>query len=140
MKSNKRKSFLSAIRSMGLALIILVVSTWVIIGIFYEMLGESIKLEHPDIWFTKYWDIVVLILYILLIAVACFYIVRKNPMSIWSVPLICNAYSIAIAITEPASFWKDSYGIIFCFGWALSIAASVIGSRIGKRNDVSDNH
>jgi hypothetical protein len=43
MKTNKRKSFLAAIRSMGLALIILVVSTWFIIGGFYEMLGEKIK-------------------------------------------------------------------------------------------------
>jgi hypothetical protein len=139
MKSKKRKSLLAVIRSMGLALIILVVSTWFIIGVFYEMLGEKIKFEHPDIWLSKYWDIIVLILYILIIAASCFYLVRKNPMSIWSVPLICNAYSITIAITEPTSFWKDSYGIIFCFGWVLSIAASVIGARIGKSNAISDN-
>jgi mannose/fructose/N-acetylgalactosamine-specific phosphotransferase system component IID len=139
MKTNKRKSFLTAARSMGLALIILVVSTWFIIGVCYEMSGEYIKFKHPDIWLSKYWDIIVLILYILIIAVACFYLVRKNPKSIWFVPLICNAYGIAIAITEPVSFWKDSFGIIFCFGWMLSITASIIGARMGKRKAISNN-
>ncbi|HEY5123843.1 MAG TPA: hypothetical protein VIK14_08930 [Ignavibacteria bacterium] len=133
MKTNKRKSFLAAIRSMGLALIVLVVSTWFIIGVFYEMLGEKIKYEHPNIWLSQYWDIIILILHILIIAVACFYIVRKNPMSIWFVPLICNA------IVDPA-FWKESYGIILCFGLVLSIIASIIGAQIGKRNVVSDSH
>jgi mannose/fructose/N-acetylgalactosamine-specific phosphotransferase system component IID len=140
MKTKKRKSLLVVIRSLGLALIFLVVSTWLIIGVCYEMLGEYIKFKHPDIWLSKYWDIIILILYILIIAFACFYLVRKNPKSIWFVPLICNAYGIAIAITEPASFWKDSFGIIFCFGWVLSIAASLIGSRIGKNTAISDNH
>ncbi len=141
MKTNKRKSILAAIRSMGLALIILVVSTWFIIGVFYEMLGEKIKYEHPNIWLSQYWDILVLVLYILIIAVACFYLVRKNPMSIWFVPLICNAYGIVgivYAIVEN-TFWKESDGIILCFGLVLSITTSIIGARIGKRNAVSDN-
>jgi MFS family permease len=137
MKTNKCKSFLAAIRSMGLALIMLVVSTWFIIGIFYEMLGEKIKYEHPDIWLSQYWDIIVLMLYILIIAVACFYIVRKNPKSIWFVPLICNAYGIVAAIIN-TTFWKESYGIILCFGLMLSITASIIGAGMGRRKDISD--
>ena len=139
MKTKNHKSLLAVIRSMGLALIILVVSTWLIIGFCYEMLGEYIRFKQPDIWLSKYWDIIVLILYIFIIAVACFYLIRKNPKSIWSVPLICNAYGIAIAITEPSSFWKDSFGIIYCFGWVLSIITSIVGSRIGKRKAISDN-
>jgi hypothetical protein len=141
MKSDKRKSFLAAIRSMGLALIILVASTWFIIGVFYEMLGDYIKFKQPNIWLSQYWDIIVLILYILIIAVACFYIVRKNPKSIWFVPLICNAYSlvgIVYAIVD-TTFGKESYGIILCFGLVISITASIIGARIGKINAVSDN-
>ena len=138
MKTNKRKSFLAAIRSMGLALIILVVSTWFLIGVFYEMLGEKIKYEHPDIWLSQYWDIIVLILYILIITVACFYLVKKNPISIWFVPLICNAYGIVNSIVDTA-FWKDSHGIILCLGLVISIVASIIGARIGKINAVSDN-
>jgi uncharacterized BrkB/YihY/UPF0761 family membrane protein len=140
MKTKKLKSLLAVIRSMGLALIIFVVATWIIIGFFVDMLGEKIKYGHPDNWLSQYYDIIVFILYILIIVIACFYIVRQNPKSIWSVPLICNAYSIAVAITEPTSFWKDSYGIIFCFGWVLSITASLIGARIGKSNAISDNH
>jgi nucleoside recognition membrane protein YjiH len=142
MKTNKRKSFLTAIRSMGLALIILVASTWFIIGVFYEMLGEKIKFEHPNIWLSQYWDIIVLILYILIIAVACFYIVRKNPMSIWFVPLICNAYGIVGIVYSivDTTFWEESYGIILCFGLVLSITTSIIGAQIGKRNAVSECH
>jgi hypothetical protein len=142
MKTNKRKSFLTAIRSMGLALIILVASTWFIIGVFYEMLGEKIKFEHPNIWLSQYWDIIVLILYILIIAVACFYIVRRNPISIWFVPLICNTYGIVGIVNAivDATFWKESYGIILCFGLVLSITTSIIGAQIGKRNAVSESH
>jgi mannose/fructose/N-acetylgalactosamine-specific phosphotransferase system component IID len=141
MKTNKRKSFFAAIRSMGLALIILAVSTWFIIGVFYEMLGGKIKYEHPDIWLSQYWNTIVLGLYILIIAVACFYLVRKNPKSIWFVPLICNAYcivGIVYAIVENA-FWTESDGIILCFGLVLSITTSILGARIGKRNNISDN-
>jgi hypothetical protein len=139
MKTNMRKSFLAAIRSMGLALITLVVSTWFIIGGFYEMLGEKIKYEHPNIWLSQNWDIIILILYILIIAVACFYLVRKNPMSIWFVPLICNAYGIAIAIVD-TTFWKEPFGIILCFGLVLSIIASIKGAQMGKGNAVSESH
>jgi hypothetical protein len=142
MKTKKHKSLLTVIRSMGLALIILVVSTWLIIGVCYEMLGEYIKFKHPDIFLSKYWDIIFLVLYILIIAVACFYLVRKNSISIWFVPLICNAYGIVgivYAIVD-TTFWKESYGIILCFGLVLSITASIKGAQIGKRNAVSDNH
>jgi hypothetical protein len=139
MKPNKRKSLLAAIRSVGFALITLVAATWIIIGFFGEMLGEKIKFEHPDIWLSHYYDIIVPVLYILIIAVACFYIVRQNPKSIWSVPLICNAYSVAVAIIEPASFWKDSYGIIFCFGWVLSMIVSIIAARKRRKVAVSDH-
>jgi hypothetical protein len=141
MKTDKRKSILASIRSMGLALIILVISTWLIIGVCYEMLGEYIKFKHPDIWLSKYWDIIVLILYILIIAVACFYIVRKDSKSIWFVPLICNAYGIVgigYAIAE-TTFWKESYGIILCFGLVLSLTASIIGAQMGRRKSISDN-
>jgi uncharacterized membrane protein HdeD (DUF308 family) len=140
MKTDKHKSFLAAIRSMGLALIILVVSTWFIIGVFYEMLGDYIKFKHPNIWLSQYWDIIVLILYILIIAVACFYMIRKNPKSIWFVPLICNAYGIVgivYAIVD-TTFWKESDGIILCFGLVLSITASIIGAGMGRRKDISD--
>jgi hypothetical protein len=141
MKTKKHKSFLEVVRNMGLALIILIVSTLLIIGVCYEMLGEYIKFKHPDNWLSKSWDIILLILYTLIIAFACFYLVRKKPMSIWFVPLICNAYGIVgivYAIVD-TTFWKESYGIILCFGLVLSIIASIIGAGIGKRNAVSDN-
>ena len=142
MKTNRRKSFLTAIRSIGMALLILVISTWLIIGVCYEMSGEYIKFKHPDIWLSKYWDIIILILYILIIAFACFYLVKNNPGSIWFVPLICNAYGIVGIVYSivDTTFWKESYGIILCFGLVLSIVASVIGARIGKSNPISDNH
>lgn len=134
MKTKKRKTLLAVIRSMALALIILVLSTWLIIGVCYEVLGEKIKYDYPDNWLSHYWDIVVLILYNLTIVIACFYIVKQNPTSIWYVPLICNAYVIASVFTEPSTYW-----IIFCCGLILSIISSIMGVRKGQMVAVSDN-
>ena len=81
------------------------------------------------------------IIYFLVIAPCCFFIVKQNPRSMWYVPIICNLISIIQAIVLPG-FWTTTswWGIIACSGWVLSITASIIGARIGKRNAVSDNH
>jgi hypothetical protein len=116
MEDNKRKSFLVIIRSVGFALITFIVGFFVIMGIID---GQLIKVN----------SIIGFILYDLLIAVACFYIVKQNPKSIWYVPLICNVYSIAGAFIDPG----------FLGTLILSIIASIIGVRAGKRNTINDN-
>jgi hypothetical protein len=78
------------------------------------------------------------VLYDLIIAVCCFFIVRQNPGSIWYVPVICNLLGIISAILEP-NFWISSMWIYVCTGWVLSLTASITGARIGRRTSISEN-
>jgi len=116
MKPNRRRSFLVAMRGVGLALLTFIIGFFVILGIID---GQLIKVNL----------ITGFILYDLLIAVACFYIVKQNPKSIWYAPLICNVYSIAGDFIAPG----------FLSTLVLSIIASIIGARMGKRKAISDN-
>jgi uncharacterized membrane protein len=117
IKPNKHSSFIVTIRSVGLALLTFIVGFFVIIG-FID--GQLIKVNL----------VIGFILYDLLIAIACFYIVKQNPKSIWYAPLICNAYSIAGAFIAPG----------FLGALVLSIIASILGIRVAKRNTIDDDH
>ena len=125
MNANKKRSFLSSIPSGGLALLAVVASFIVVFGI--GELGEGMKIKNDVVEAIPY------IIYGLFIAVCCFFIVRQNPKSIWYVPLICNAVGIIAAIIEP-TFWVTSLWMLICGGWVLSIIASIIGNRFGKRS------
>jgi CDP-diglyceride synthetase len=125
MNANKKRSFLSGIPSGGLALLAVVASFIVVFGI--GELGEGMKIKNDVVEAIPY------IIYGLFIAVCCFFIVRQNPKSIWYVPLICNAVGIIAAIIEP-TFWVTSLWMLICGGWVLSIIASIIGNRFGKRS------
>jgi O-antigen/teichoic acid export membrane protein len=82
----------------------------------------------------------------LLSATACFFIIKQNPKSIWYVPLIINAFLIFSAIVEE-NFWRPPpdnlpgipMWIPICGGWVLTIVVSIIGARMGKQKDISDN-
>ena len=79
------------------------------------------------------------ILYGIVVAVCCYFIVKKNPNSIWYVPFICNVIGIIAAIVEP-NFWiSTSMWIPMCGGLVLSIIASIIGARKGRKVAVSEN-
>jgi CDP-diglyceride synthetase len=76
---------------------------------------------------------------VLIIVVCCYFICKNDPRSILYVPLLCNIFSIIVAIIMP-TFWKGSLWIVICSGWVLSIFASILGARIGKRNVISKNY
>ena len=78
-----------------------------------------------------------LIIYYLIVTVCCFFIVKNKPKSFFYVPLICNAPTIISAFW--IDFWKDSIWIIAVSGLALSIIASIIGARKGRKVAISDN-
>ena len=80
------------------------------------------------------------ILYGIIIAVCCFFIVKKNPKSFWYVLLICNSLVILNAFVDPRFWINTSIWIPMCGGLVLSIITSIIGTRIGKKKAVSDNH
>jgi hypothetical protein len=114
-----------------LAILTLIGATIVLFGIG-EGLGSFIKIKG-DIG-----EAIPYILYDLVIAFCCYFIVKQNPSSIWYVPVICNVLSIISAIVEP-SFWITSLWILIGIGWVLSIIVSLIGARVGKRTAISDN-
>ena len=131
MKTKGSKSFLVKTPSAVLAIFSFVVANIVLFGIG-EGLGSFIKIKG-DIG-----EAIPYILYDLVIAFCCYFIVKQNPSSIWYVPIICNVLGIISAIVEP-SFWITSLWILICGGWVLSIIVSIIGARMGKRKAISDN-
>ena len=132
MKTHVKKSFLARIPSWALALLTLFGATVILFGIG-EGLGPYIKIKE-DIGEAINYS-----LYGIIIAVCCYFIVKRNPKSIWYVLLICNAFVILPAIIEP-NFWiSTSMWIPMCGGLVLSIFASIIGARQGRRITISDN-
>ena len=122
MKTNRKKSFLAATLSVVFAILTLFLVTCIAMFI-----GEGEK-GHIGLEF---------IIYDLVVTVCCYFIVRKNPSSIWYVPIICNADAI-IFINDPILFTTSLW--IFLFGGlVLSIIVSIIGARAGKRTAISDN-
>jgi hypothetical protein len=73
------------------------------------------------------------ILYDLIIAAGCFSIVRRNPSSIWYIPLLCNVLGILAAFME-SKFWTGYLWIPYTGGWILSVLVSLIGAWVGKRD------
>jgi len=121
MKTNGMKSFLAGNPSWALALITLIGT--MIIG---SSVAELLKAEGLGYIITG-----------LLNAVACFIIIRENPKSFWYAPLIINSLLIIAAIAEPF-FGGTSMLIPICGGLALSVIASTIGARKGRKSVVSE--
>ena len=125
MKSTGRKSFLAGIPSWALAL-----TAMVIIFMVLMLIGESIKTENIAV------EVLVYIILGTVNAVCCFFIVRQNSKSVWYVPLIINVIIIISAFVESM---KPSDWIVYGGILALSLIASIIGARMGKRKAISDN-
>ncbi|MGD0755895.1 MAG: hypothetical protein ABR927_12625 [Bacteroidales bacterium] len=131
METKRSKSFLTTVPSVVLAILTLIGANIVLFGIG-EGLGSFIKIKG-DIG-----EAIPYILYDLVIALCCYFIVKQNPKSIWYVPIICNVLGIISAIVEP-TFWITSLWILICGGWVISIIVSIIGARAGKSTAISDN-
>ncbi|HUX96897.1 MAG TPA: hypothetical protein VMV47_14275 [Bacteroidales bacterium] len=132
METDRKKSFIAGIPSWALALFTLFGATIVTI-VIGEGLGPYIKINE------NIGQAIAYILNGIIIAVCCYFIVKKNPKSIWYVLLICNAFVILPAIIEP-NFWiSTSMWIPMCGGLILSIIASMIGARTGRNAIISDN-
>ena len=98
-----------------------------------EGLGPYIKIKG------EIGDAIPYILYGIVVAVCCYFIVKKNPSRIWYVPIICNLIGIIAAIIEP-NFWitrdVDSYV------WWIGTINICFNNRSKKREKgyfISDN-
>jgi CDP-diglyceride synthetase len=130
MTTNKKKSFLKGIPSWASALFIFLVELILILAL-HDMMGESATGEAL-IWTTVG----------IVNAICCFFIVKQNPKSIWYVLLLINALFIIIAFVM-AVFGEDTdlRDLLFLCGIVvLSIIASIIGARIGRRKAISGDN
>jgi len=122
MRTDGKKSFLAGISSLALSVITAFLSFFLLFLLAYPF-GEVIGYISYDI----------------VIVIACFLICKKNPSSIWYVPIICNIVGIIAAFGEENFYWISTLWIIICGGWVLSLIVSIIGARVGKRKAISDN-
>jgi hypothetical protein len=132
MKTKEKKSFLAGIPSWALALLTLFVATSIMFGVG-EGLVPNLKIREETGDALSYG------LYGIIIAVCCYFIIKKNPKSFWYVLLICNAVVILDAIARPDFWIRTSMWIPMCGGLVLSIITSIIAARLGKRKAISDN-
>ena len=116
MKTNGKESFLAGIPSWALSLITVVFSFILLFLLAYPF-GEVIGYISYDI----------------VIVIACFFICKMNPNSIWYVPFICNIVGIMAAFGEENFYWISALWIIICGGWVLSMIGAIIGALIGRR-------
>ncbi len=125
MKTEKQK-LISRIPSWGLALLTALLS--MVLIIFLASLLDLIPgIDENLVGGFAYISLGVII------ATACYFICRHNPISIWYVPILCNTMGIISAIVEP-NFWITSMWILFCAGWILSLAGAISGAIAGKRS------
>jgi hypothetical protein len=125
MENRKMRSILANTPSWLLAVSTVIGAIIVLFGLG-EGLSQFIKIDE------NIGSVIGYIIFDGLIALGCYFIIKMNPRSIWYVPLICNTAGIIAAIVEPA-FWKTSLWMLICGGWVLSVIASFIGARIGRR-------
>ena len=129
METIGKKSFFSRIPSWGLSLLTAILA-FLFLFFFASVLGKIQGIGEDMGGIFAY------IVHGILIAIACFYICKKYPKSIWYVPIICNIMGIISAIVEP-NFWTTSMWIAICGGWFWSVVASYAGFVKGRSNITS---
>ena len=127
MKTKEQKS-LFGIPSWGLSLLTALLSV-IILLFLASLLGSISKIDENISEGIAY------IIYDIIIAIACFFICRHNPKSIWYVPILCNTMGIISAIVEP-NFWITSLWIVICGGWVLSLIGAISGAMVGNRSNL----
>ena len=125
MKTKEQKS-LFGIPSWGLSLLTALLSTIILFSLA-SLLPYITKISENITEGIAY------IIYDIIIAIACFFICRHNPKSIWYVPILCNTVGIITAIVEP-NFWITALWIFICGGWVLSLIGAISGTMVGKRS------
>lgn len=111
--------------SWGLSLLTAFVSL-IFLFFFSALLGAIPKIDK------NISEGIVYMVFNIIIAIACFFICKHNPKSVWYVPIICNTAGIIAAIVEP-NFWITNLWIFICGGWVLSVIAAIIGRVVGRR-------
>ena len=123
MGAKAKKSRLAGIPAWALSLIALFVS--IVLFVFFEDIGqEGGSLEIIGAIFIYVFN-----------AVACFFICKTHPKSVWYTPIICNAPSIVYAISP--DFWIEPMSLLIGSGFVFSVIGAIVGARIGRRTMTS---
>ena len=131
MKTKKQK-FLFRIPSWGLSIFTAILSLIILFSLAH-LLGSIPNINE------NFSEGIAYIIYDIFIAIACFFICRHNPKSIWYVPILCNIMGIISAIVEP-NFWITSLWIFICGGWILSLIGAISGAMAGRKIFYSQDH
>ncbi len=125
MKTKEKRYFFSKIPSWGLSLITAVIS-FLLLFVIFSLLSSILKIEK------NLSEVIAYISYGVIVAIACFFICRHNPKSLWYATILCNAMGIITAIIEP-TFWITSLWVFICSGWVLSLIGGISGSMVGRK-------
>lgn len=80
-------------------------------------------------------DHVTYLLWGIIIAVCCFFIIRYDPKSIWYVPLFSSSIFIPAVINE-TGYWGSPNSISLLIGIVSIVIASFLAYKAGRKRDV----
>ncbi|WP_297093748.1 hypothetical protein [uncultured Draconibacterium sp.] len=84
--------------------------------------------------FHDFFEIVAYTSYIILIAIACFFICRAHPESVWYTPVICNLLAIiSILVFVFREFETLSELMFWVSNFVVSVVGAIVGAKIGRR-------
>lgn len=128
MSIEAKTSGLARIPAVGLSVMTFFVS------IFLAFILDRISSTELSAFSTT--EIIPMILYVIVIAGASFFICRIHPKSVWYTPFICNALGIIIgvfgALDDPSFRTNSSFWIVLIGCILLSIVAAILGARTGS--------
>lgn len=81
-----------------------------------------------------FFEVIANILYIILIAIACFYICKAHPESVWYTPIICNILAfVSLLVFIFTDLNTISELIFWLSSFVVSAVGAIIGSKIGRK-------
>jgi len=125
--TKEKKTYKAAIVSSSLALSAFILLT-VLLLVFIIWLGL--------IGFADILGILILCLYYVVIAICCFFIVKQNPGTVWYVPILCNGMFFYFLLAKNSIWTYPMIWIPVCCGFLLTIIASMLGARRGKKDAI----
>lgn len=129
MEKREKKSFLARIPAVGLSLLTFFAS------LILATLFDRITPTELAVFSTT--EIIPMIIYVMVIVGASFFICKTHPKSLWFTPLMCNALGIIIgifgALDDPSFRTNFSFWIVLGACLLLSVIGSIIGARVGSQ-------